>query len=82
MLFALLPLLACWGSDEPLPVRFTEVRRFGCEDCSGAEQFSMPLRVKSRGIGFDLAGEYMVTIHAEGDSDTQFVTLWRVSWDE
>lgn len=45
-------------------------------------EFSMPLQVKSRGIGFDLAGEYMVTIHAEGDSDTQFVTLWRVSWDE
>lgn len=45
-------------------------------------EFSMPLKIKSRGIGFDLAGEYMVTIHVEEDSGTQFVTLWRVSWDE
>jgi hypothetical protein len=43
---------------------------------------SMPLKIKSRGIGFDLAGEYMVTIHVEGNSDTQFVTLWRVSWND
>lgn len=42
----------------------------------------MPLKIKSRGIGVDLAAEYMVTIDVEEDSGTQFVMLWRVSWDE
>jgi len=42
----------------------------------------LPLRIKSPGQGFDLAGDYMVTIHAEETSGVEFVTLWRISIDE
>lgn len=40
----------------------------------------LPLKVKSPGNGFDLAGGYMVTVHADELSGVEFVTLWRVSW--
>jgi len=43
---------------------------------------SLPVQVKSPGSGFDLAGEFLVTVHEDAVTAAEHVTLWRVTWHD
>jgi hypothetical protein len=51
-------------------------------DATYLGEVSIPMIVKSPGAAFDVAGDFLVTVHLDDESATEFVTIWQVSWDE
>lgn len=45
-------------------------------------EVTLPVEVKSPGAGFDVAGDYLATVHLDEATATELVTLWRISWSE
>jgi hypothetical protein len=52
------------------------------EDGEFLREVTLPLEVKSPGAGFDVAGDYLVTVHVDEATASELVTLWRISWSQ